>query len=135
MNTNGMSLLAVIATVLVAAAVFLGAESYAASSLEGDKQELERLIDRVVKTKSIGIFSKLAMKGDAENLWRDLGKYHSGAAGMNIDELDERYHLIVHKLELSIRKRDKDLAQAIADFREPLWQRLENPDSFTILMS
>lgn len=89
----------------------------------------------MIKTKSIGVFSKLSLKGDAETLWRDLGKYHQGVAGVNLDEINERYHLIVHKLELSIRKRDAVLAQAIADFREPLWQRLKNPDSFTTLMS
>jgi len=134
MRTNRTTLLFVAATVLVAVAGLV-AVSHAALSLEDDKRELDRLVDQVTKTKSIGIFSKLALKGDAEKLWRDLGKFHKGVEGVKISELDERYNLIVHKLELSIRKRDTVLAQAIADFREPLWQRLKNPDSFATLMS
>jgi len=134
MRTNRPTLLFVAATVLVAVAGLV-AVSHAALSLEDDKRELDRLVDQVTKTKSIGIFSKLALKGDAEKLWRDLGKFHKGVDGVKISELDERYNLIVHKLELSIRKRDTVLAQAIADFREPLWQRLKNPDSFATLMA
>ena len=134
MRTNLTTLLFVAVTVLVGLAGLV-AVSHAALSLEDDKRELDRLVDQVTKTKSIGIFSKLALKGDAEKLWRDLGKFHKGVEGVKISELDERYNLIVHKLELSIRKRDTVLAQAIADFREPLWQRLKNPDSFATLMS
>ena len=135
MRTSCTALLSVTVAALVAGAVLLAGASHAASSLEDDKQQLELLVDRLVKTKSIGLFSKLALKGDAKKLWRDLGKYHEGVEGVKISELDERYNLIVHKLELSIRKRDAALAQAIADFREPLWQRLKNPDSFATLMS
>jgi len=134
MRTNLTTLLFVAVTVLVGLAALV-AVSHAALSLEDDKRELDRLVDQVTKTKSIGIFSKLALKGDAEKLWRDLGKFHKGVDGVKISELDERYNLIVHKLELSIRKRDTVLAQAIADFREPLWQRLKNPDSFATLMA
>lgn len=87
----------------------------------------------MTKTKSIGIFSKLALKGDAEKLWRDLGQFHDGVDGVKIDEINEGYQLVVHKLELAIRKRDPELAQSIAEFRKPLWQRLSDPDSFVAL--
>jgi hypothetical protein len=38
---------------------------------------------------------------------------------------------MVHKLEVSLRKRDVDLAADVAAFRETLWDRRKDPEAFS----
>ena len=105
----------------------------AGASLVEDKEKLDALISGVTNTKAIGLMSKLSLKGDMEKFWKDLQATHEGASGTSLEELEERYHLLVSKLELAVKKKDPQLAMEIADFRNTLWANLKDEESFAAL--
>ena len=109
--------------------------SDSAATMEEGKAEMKRLVDEFTTTKAMGVFAKLALKGDAEKLLADIGAFHKGQAGTSLEELGERYHLMVNNLVLLVQKRDAELARALAEFREPLWEILRDSAAYSHLMS
>jgi len=104
------------------------------SSLEKiSKQELDRLMGRLTKTKAIGLFAKLSLKGELETYFAEIEQFHGGTRRATIEELEERYHLMVHKLIASVEKKDTALAKEIAGYRDSLWNTLADAESFASL--
>jgi hypothetical protein len=97
------------------------------------KQDFDRLVKRLTKTKALGLFAKMALKGDAQKFLAELARFHGGGGNATIDEIEERYHLMVHKLLASLKKKDATLAQEIAAYRDMLWNMLADAEAFAAL--
>ena len=93
--------------------------------------DLDELSDRIANTKAVGILSKLSMKRDVDKLEKDLRAYHKGGVSVTLEQLKERYDLMVHKLLIQIQDKDAQLAKDVARVRDDLWKRLADPDEFT----
>jgi hypothetical protein len=117
--------------IVLLALMMLVAAAAGAAWTKQNEGDLASLTKRVTNTKGMGIFAKLSLKGDAEKLWRDLGDFHKGKSSSDLEQLRERYDLMVHKLEVSLKKGDADLAADVAAFREKLWERIKDPEAFS----
>ena len=95
-----------------------------------DLEDLER---RLASTPAVGAFSKLALKRDAGKLFSAFEAYHSGKSGVTIDELQERYALLIQKIVFMLQQKDPDLARDVAAAREPMWANLADPERFRSL--
>lgn len=95
-----------------------------------DSLDLDDLSDRIANTKAIGVLSKLSMKRDVDTLEKDLRAFHKGGASRTLEQLRERYDLMVHNLLVQIQDKDAELAKDVARVRDDLWKRLADPDEF-----
>ena len=89
------------------------------------------LVEQIADSKSIGLFTKLALKQDSKDLLKKMSSYHSGIGDSSLEELHERYNVMVHKLIIVIRKKDKELAGSVADARDNLWDVLSDETKFS----
>ena len=91
--------------------------------------DLKGLEKRLVDTKAIGFLSKLSLKGKLDKFVKDLRAAHGGEEH-TLEEMRERYHLLVHNVHAMLEKKDPELAKEIAAAREPMWKLLAEIESF-----
>jgi hypothetical protein len=104
----------------------------------GGKQEalppldLASLEQRLRDTKAIGVFTKLSLKNQVEDLLTQFRAFHQGGAGV-LTELRERYNLLLLKVLSLLQGSDPELARAVAASREAIWGLLADPAKFATL--
>ena len=91
--------------------------------------DLKGLEKRLVDTKAIGLLSKLSLKGKLDGFVKDLRAAHGGEEH-TLEEMRERYDLLVHNVQAMVKKKDPELYQEIAAAREPMWKLLAEVESF-----
>lgn len=96
----------------------------------GDEFDLNALVDRLSNSKSLGIFTKLSLKGDIDRLLKNVGDYHKGDAKDSLDQLRERYDAMVHKLVVLLQDKDEDLVKSIDQSRDRVWLMLADEKEF-----
>ncbi len=92
--------------------------------------DLKGLEKRLVNTKAIGLLSKLSLKGKLDGFVKDLRAAHGGGGEHTVEEMRERYDLLVHNVQIMLEKKDPELAKEIAAAREPMWKLLAEVESF-----
>ena len=95
--------------------------------------DLASLEQRLRETKAIGLFTKIALKNQVDDLLNQFRAYHQGQAGGALPDLRERYNLLLLKVLSLLQDGDPLLAQAITTSREPLWSLLADPVKFATL--
>ena len=90
---------------------------------------LDELADRIKETRAIGVFTKLALKNDIDDLVGALGAHHERGEG-RLADLQQRYEALVLKLLTLLEPEEPDLALALARSREEIWNRLADPVRF-----
>ena len=93
-------------------------------------QVFDDLMDRFATTKSIGIFTKLSIKHNVDRLNQSFASYHDGERPPTIDELRERYDLMVKEMMVLVQKKDPELAREISAARLLLWSYLSDPEKY-----
>ncbi len=93
----------------------------------------QRLEQGLRKTSAVGAFTKLSLAGEANRLHQALDAHHSGRGGASLQELEERYDLLINKILLLIQDKDTALAAELAAAREPMWATLSSADGFRAL--
>jgi hypothetical protein len=104
-----------------------GDERPSGSTPAVDLAALER---QLRETDAIGLFTKLALKGDIDDLLDRFRQFHRGRGDSALSELHERFNLLVMKVLSLLQDDDPSLAREIATSREALWHRLADPGSF-----
>jgi hypothetical protein len=94
--------------------------------LSGLKQELK-------DTKAIGVFSKLTLKNQMDDLLTGLRKFHKGQGKVTLSDLHRSYELLVMKVLSLVQDDDKKLASDIVSSREAIWSILADPKKFAAL--
>jgi hypothetical protein len=94
--------------------------------LSGLKQELKN-------TKAIGVFSKLTLKNQMDDLLSALRKFHQGKGKDTLTDLHRSYELLVMKVLSLVQDDDKKLASDIVSSREAIWGILADPKKFAAL--
>ncbi len=92
--------------------------------------DLDSLENRLRKTDAIGLFTKLEIKSQVEDLVDEVGEYHSGNGRLTLGTLEERFNLLVLKLLTLLQEDDPELHHQIANARPALWRTLSDPVSF-----
>ena len=94
--------------------------------------DLASLEQRLRDTKAIGVFTKLSLKNQVDDLLTQFRAFHQGRAGV-LTELRERYNLLLLKVLSLLQGSDPELARAVAASREAIWGLLADPAKFATL--
>ena len=112
---------------------FFGVYPEAAADSGSVDTTIDELVDRFAKTKAVGAFTKLSFKGNFTRLNKSFGVYHGGKRPPTIEELKERYDLIVQEMIVLVQNKDPDLARDFYAARLLLWSYLADPDKYVSL--
>jgi hypothetical protein len=93
---------------------------------------LASLEQRLRDTKAIGVFTKLSLKNQVDDLLSQFRAFHQEGAGV-LTELREKYNLLLLKVLSLLQASDPMLAQAVTASREAIWSLLADPAKFATL--
>jgi hypothetical protein len=89
--------------------------------------DLASLEQRLRDTKAIGVFTKLSLKNQVDDLLNDFRALYKNAKRPGPD-LRQRYDLLLLKVLTLLQDGDPPLASAIASSKEAIWSILSDPD-------
>jgi hypothetical protein len=92
--------------------------------------DLKSLETRLKETPAIGVFTKLALKNQIDELLDRFRGFYQGKVKTSLAELRRSYDLLVLKVLALLQEADPPLASAIAGSREAIWGVLSNPAKF-----
>jgi hypothetical protein len=95
--------------------------------------DLNALKKQLKETKAIGLFTKIAMKNQVDDLLDQFRKYYQGKAKIDMMELRQSYNLLMMKVLSLLQDKDQKLASAIVSSREAIWGLLSDPKKFANL--
>jgi len=92
--------------------------------------DLKSLETRLKETKAIGVFTKLTLKNQIDELLDRFRSYYQGQLKTSLAELRRSFDLLVLKTLALLQDTDPPLASAIAASRESIWGILSDPKKF-----
>lgn len=92
--------------------------------------DLKSLETRLKETKAIGVFTKLTLKNQVDDLLNQFRAFYQGHLKTSLADLRRSYDLLVLKVLALLQDADPPLASAIAASRESIWGILSNPAKF-----
>jgi len=96
--------------------------------------DLTSLEKRLRETDAIGIFSKLTLKNQVDDLLDRFRAHYEGSAKSTLPELRQPFDLLILKVLSLLQDRDSSLAGAILASREAIWGILADPVKFQKLV-
>ncbi len=96
----------------------------------GDDFDLNALVSRISQSKALGLFTKISLKQDIDRLLENVRKFHDGSGDGSLEQLRERYDVLVHKLVILLQDKDRELVNSIDDGRDKLWAILSDDKKF-----
>jgi len=91
---------------------------------------LADLEQRLRETRAIGVFTKLSLKNQVDDLLNAFRDLYRGPDKHPSAELRQRYDLLLLKVLTLLQDGDPPLAAAISSSREAIWSILADPDKF-----
>jgi hypothetical protein len=91
---------------------------------------LADLEQRLRETRAIGVFTKLSLKNQVDDLLNAFRELYRGPDKHPSAELRQRYDLLLLKVLTLLQDGDPPLAAAISSSREAIWTILADPDKF-----
>jgi len=95
--------------------------------------DLKALVERLRETKAIGIFTKLALKNQVDDLLDRFREHYATPVKASVADLRPPYDRLLLKVLAAVQDDDPDLARAIVDSREPIWDILADPARFATI--
>jgi hypothetical protein len=92
--------------------------------------DLKSLVTQLKDTKAIGVFTKLALKNQVDDLLEQFRAYYQGRLKTTLSELRRPYELLLLKVLALLQDADPSLAGAIVASREAIWGVLADPAKF-----
>lgn len=96
--------------------------------------DLTSLEKRLRETNAIGVFTKLTLKNQVDDLLDRFRAHYEGKTKTSLLELRQPFDLLILKVLSLIQDRDSSLASAILASREAMWSILSNPAKFQSLV-
>jgi hypothetical protein len=96
-------------------------------SLASAELDLAGLEQRLRETPAIGVFTKLSLKNQVDDLLDEFRAFYRGQLKLPLAALRERYELLLFKVLTLVQDADRELAEAIAASRETIWGILSDP--------
>jgi hypothetical protein len=93
--------------------------------------DLADLEQRLRDTRAIGVFTKLSLKNQVDDLLGDFRALYQGPNRHPPVELRQRYDQLLVKVLSLLQDGDPPLAAAIASSREAIWSILADPEKFS----
>ncbi len=95
--------------------------------------DLKSLEKRLRETTAIGVFTKLALKNQVDDLLDRFRAFHQGKGRTNLAALRQSYDLLIMKVLSLLQDSDAALARDIVTSREGIWSLLADPAKFATL--
>ena len=92
--------------------------------------DLTLLEKRLKETPAIGVFTKLTLKNQVDDLLTQFKAYYQGRAKTTLAQLRQPYDQLILKVLSLLQDSDPPLARAIAESREAIWGILSDPEKF-----
>jgi hypothetical protein len=97
--------------------------------------DLAALKEQLKETKAIGVFTKITLKNQVDDLLQQFRDYYQGKAKTTMAQLRRSYDLLLMKVLSLLQDADQKLAAAITSSREAIWSLLADPKKFATLDS
>jgi len=94
---------------------------------------LATLEQRLKDTPAIGVFTKLTLKNQVDELLDRFRAHYEGRSGTTLAQLRQHYDQLLQKVHGLLKDGDPGLAQAIMNSRESIWAVLTDPARFVKL--
>ena len=91
---------------------------------------VEALKKRLRDTNAIGVFTKLALKNQMDDLLNQFQAYHQSGQKTGVASLRPPYDMLVLKVLSLVQDSDPSLARTISGSREAIWSILADPEKF-----
>jgi hypothetical protein len=92
--------------------------------------DLKGLEQRLRDTRAIGVFTKLSLKNQVDDLLGEFRLLYQGPNKHPSAQLRQRYDQLLVKVLGLLQEGDPQLAAAIASSREAIWNILADPEKF-----
>ena len=92
--------------------------------------DVAALTTRLRDTNAIGVFTKLALKNQVDDLLKQFRAYHQGGQKTGVASLRQPYNMLLLKVLSLVQDSDPSLARAISGSREAIWSILADPEKF-----
>jgi hypothetical protein len=90
--------------------------------------DLTSLEQRLRDTKAIGVFTKLSLKNQVDDLLGDFRALYKKSKPPPGPQFRQRYDLLLLKVLTLLQDGDPPLASAISSSKEAIWSILSDPD-------
>ena len=91
---------------------------------------LSELEQRLRDTRAMGLFTKLSLKNQVDDLLAQFKAFHQRQSRISLGQLRQRYELLLMKVVSLLQDGDPRLASAVFSSREAIWVVLTDPKSF-----
>jgi hypothetical protein len=95
--------------------------------------DLDALEAQLRATKAIGVFTKISLKNQVDDLMKQFREHYGGKATRTMLDLRRSYDLLIMKVLSLIQDHDQMLASAIVSSREAIWGLLSDQTKFANL--
>ena len=95
--------------------------------------DLTALKEKLKATKAIGVFTKISLKNQVDDLMKQFSDYYQGKAKTTMPELRRSYDLLLMKVLSLLQDSDQKLASEVVSSREAIWALLSDPKKFATL--
>jgi hypothetical protein len=95
--------------------------------------DLTALETRLKETKAIGVFTKIALKNQVDDLLNQFRAHYQGRINTTLAELRQPYDRLLLKVLSLLQDGDPELARAVVASREAIWGILADPAKFATL--
>lgn len=92
--------------------------------------DIAALKTRLRETSAIGVFTKLALRNQMDDLLQRFRSHYLGGQKTGVAHLRQAYDLLVLKVLTVIQDGDPSLARTISGSREAIWIILADPEQF-----
>jgi hypothetical protein len=93
--------------------------------------DLNLLEARLRETKAIGVFTKLSLKNQVDDLLARFRAYHKRQGTVTLAELRRNYDMLMLKVLALLQDGDPSLARDVVRSRAAIWGILADPRKFT----
>jgi len=95
--------------------------------------DLKTLVAKLKGTKAIGIFTKITLKNQVDDLMGRFREHYQGKTKVTMTDLRRSYDLLMMKVLSLLQDDDQVLASDIVSSREAIWGLLADPITFATL--
>lgn len=95
--------------------------------------DLTALETRLKETTAIGVFTKITLKNQVDDLLDQFRAYYQGRIQTSLAELRQPYDRLLLKVLSLLQDGDPELARAVVASREAIWGILADPAKFATL--
>jgi hypothetical protein len=92
--------------------------------------DLTSLEQRLRDTRAIGLFTKLSVKNQVDDLLSEFRAFHGGRIPPTLADLRQRYDLLLLKVLTLLQDGDPPLASAVSSSRDAIWGILADRERF-----